>query len=545
MASCSKDDDNPNPANTGGSAGVNAGGDSGVGGMAGKGGNGGSAGGQAGQAGTGGQGNPWKKGNLGKVVSNKVISSNGGPVLAMDIQVIPQTMGLGGGSGAAGTAGAAGGNNLPPTIPTVDFSQATPNSVLVLEVPPYLDLNKQPTIPPYTVYIHPDQTVEAIQHYKNWTQDLALQCYGTYPVTVNGNNLHAYGGMVWDVATGQGRNFGVTSADDCVVEFLPNGDLQPLVCGLLSPTSLTYHPQGWLVVTTSPGYTKNLPDSVPEKGVSLYKVTTDNPVSTLIADIPVAADYMTSTNVPTCYVYPDTTLAIPNVLRNPVAILSTGDYLVADVGAKRIYKISPDGSVITEFVKLPPGLLIAAMVVAPNDVIYIVTAPLLGDKNDGNGNFVIKGVTILAWNETGQSWDEIDELTGYETYADSMSWGNNAVPCPPEFANLGLARCLQPLGVYFEIVPGQTQTTPFLLVSDGAITFRIFQLILGMDDADAGAGGSGGTGGEAGSAGSAGEAGSAGSAGEAAGAAGEAGSSGSGGSAGSAGEAGAAGAGGT
>lgn len=248
---------------------------------------------------------------------------NGGPVLGIDIQndVEPKqwTRDLTDGS-------------TPSTVPQVDFSQASPNSTLVIAVPPYLEQGPlAPAHPPYTVYIHPNGSVEAVQHFQDWTNELAVQCYGTFPVTVNGSPLQSYGGMVWDVATGLGRTFITTSADDCVYEVLPNGLMNELACGLEGPSSMMMHPMGFLAITTLPAYVKNLPESMPERAVKLYKLVVDSKELTEIATLPVPADYETDQSF--CYEFPFTDYALPTTVRNPLGMLSDGSYMVADSGA--------------------------------------------------------------------------------------------------------------------------------------------------------------------------------------------------------------------
>ena len=489
--------------------------------------NGGDSG-SGGTAGSGGQaGNPnsaWQTGKLGTANKVSTIMEGGGPVLAIDIQYNAKPM--------MKTMDWDPDGGLPPTIPTVDFSEATPNSVLVMEVPPYLERETlNPAYPPYTVYIHPDGTVEAVQHYQDWTNELATQCYGTFPVTVNGVSLQAFGGMVWDVASGLGRNFVTTSADDCVYEVLADGSMIALACGLEGPSSLVMHPMGYLLVTTLPGFTKNLPDSLPAQGVKLYKLVVDSQELTEIATMPVAADYETDQSF--CYEFPYTDYALPTTLRNPVALMSDGRFMVADSGASKIYKVSSDGANIEEYADV--SIFVTGLTVAPNDVLYGIFPPLLGDKLDGNRMHIVKGPVLSAWDTASNTWVELVELPGYTTFDGTLSWANHMVPCPQDLTDQGYLECLVPLGVFMKLVPGQTQTNPYIMISD-PVTTRIFQVLLDYgNEPDAGAGGAAGSSGSAGAAGSSGAGGVAGSAGSAgtAGMAGSAGAAGSSGAAGS------------
>lgn len=524
-ASCGPDDDNKASGGTGGSS-VTGGtggdaGDASVGGSSGSTGGTGGTGGSAGEAGS--PGSVWQAGKVGTAGSVKTIMENGGPVLAIDVlenaEPMMHTMDWDPDSG------------LPPTIPTVDFSEATPNSVLVMEVPPYLEQGTlAPAYPPYTVYIQPDGTVDAVQHYQDWTNELATQCYGTFPVTVNGVGLQAFGGMVWDVASGLGRNFVTTSADDCVYEVLTDGSMDALACGLEGPSALAMHPMGYLMLTTLPGFTKNLPNSLPAQGVKLYKLIVDSKELSEVATMPVPADYETDQSL--CYEFPYTDYALPTTLRNPVAVMSDGSYMVADSGAGRIYKVSTDGSSVDEYA--PVSIFVTGLTVAPNDVLYGVFPPMLGDKLDGNGQEIVIGPKLSAWDDGMGEWVEIAELPGYTNLENSMSWANTAIPCPDDMLSQGYKECLVPMGVFMKLVPGETQTNPYLMISD-PVTTRIFQVVLNYGtEPDAGAGGSAGSAGSSGAAGSAGASGTAGSAGSAgtsgvSGAAGMAGAAGAGG----------------
>lgn len=503
----------------GGSAGTTATG--GMGGTGGTGGEGGTStggtsatGGTAGEGGT--PGNVWKKGVIGKAGVPRVIMQNGGPILGISLRD-PMLRTLdgeldGGASDAEVDAG------LPGVIPKVEFANP-PAGDFVIITPPYQRLVNgifEPAEPPYTVTYKPDGEILFDQHFNDWQQSLNMGCYGPYPVTVNGQDLSAFSGVTFDIEVRLDRQYFVTTASDCLYELMPNGLSEKRACGFDNPSSLLVHPQGFLVVTTLPGYVMNAPLSVPQLPVKIFKILADEPYTvTEIASLPIPANYATTQSVTTCPV-PWNQYVMPSGQRIPFALFNDGNYAVGDVGARTIYKVSADGSSITEFATL--DLLVAELILAPNDVLYAVTAPLLGDKLDGNGATVIKGVVIKAWDIVTQTWIDIAELSGYEPYANNMSNGNNAVSCPDEFAEQGLAHCLLPEGVYLKVVP---DVTPLLFVSD-PITARLFEIPLDMneeeldagvpeagDDADTGTAGSSGVAGSAGTNGTSGSAGSA------------------------------------
>jgi hypothetical protein len=485
------------------------------------------SGGTAGSGGSSGEpSNAWQTGKIGSTDRVKTIMENGGAVLAIDVQQnvkpLMKTMDWDPDGG------------LPPTIPTVDFSEAMPNSVLVMEVPPYLHQDTlEPAYPPYTVYIHPDGTVDAVQHYQDWTNELTTACYGTFPVTINGVPLQAFSGMIWDVASGLNRHFITTNANDCVYEVYPTGEMNILSCGIEGPSSLGMHPMGYLMVTTLPGFTKNAFQELPVQPVKLYKLTVETKELTEIATMPVPDDYRTKQAF--CDEFPYTEYSLPTTMRNAVSIFSDGSFAVTDAGAGRIYKVSPDGSKIDEYANVP--FYVAGITIAPNDVVYGIFPPLLGFKDDGQGTRIIKGATLYAWDTDTETWVLINELPGYVGTDARLSAQNSAVPCPEEFESQNYDHCLAPTGLFMKLVPGQTPTNPYIMISD-PITTRIFQVILKYgtepEPGDAGTGGQAGAGGAGGEGGSSGTAGSAGASGYA----GAAGSSGNGGSSGSAGIAG-------
>lgn len=491
----------------GGSAGTTA-----TGGMGGAGGNGGEAGTSAG----GTAGTPvdvWQNGKTGSANKVSTIMEGGGPIVGFDILRNTQPM--------MRTRDWDPDSGLPPTIPDVDFSQATPNSTLVMVVPPYLEQQTLlPAWPPYTVYIQPDGTIDAVEHFSDWTNTLAKQCYSTFPVTLNGIPLQGYGGMVWDVVSGLGRDFVLTSANDCVYQVLPNGTMETLACDLGGPASLFMHPMKFLVISTLPGFVKNLPNSLPERAVKLYKLIIDSKELTEITTLPIPADYEIDQSL--CYEFPYTSYALPTTLNNPLAILSDGSLIAVDSGANRIYNVDIDTGSVQEYAQVDG--YINGLTVAPNDVMYGVFPPMLGDKLDGKGQIKVKGPVLKAYDKSNETWVEVTELPGYTTFAGDLGWANTAIPCPQWMLDLEYKECLVPVGLFMKLVPGETPTNPYIMISD-PVTMRLFQVVLeygqeldaGLpeagDDADSGTAGTSGSAGSAGTNGTSGSAGSAGASG--------------------------------
>lgn len=454
----------------GGSAGTTAtggmGGDSGSGGVAGSGNDSGSGGvaGQAGEAGA--PTSVWQTGKTGQADKVSTIVKNGGPIMAFDIQRDSQPMMY--------TRDWDPDSGLPPTVPTVDFSHATPTSTLVMEVPPYLDQDTlEPAWPPYTVYIHPDGTVQAVEHFGDWTNALTTTCYGTFLTEVNGTPLRAFGGMVWDMVSGLGRDFVVTSANDCVYQVLPDGTVEALACGLEGPASMFMHPMKYLIISTLPGFEKNLPNSLPKQGVKLYKLIIDSKELTEITTLPVPNDYEIDQSL--CPWFPFTSYDLPTTMHNPLATLTNGSLIAVDSGANRIYNVDIETGATQEYA--PVDGYINGLTVAPNDVMYGVFPPMLGDMHDGNGPVMVKGPVLKAYDQPSDTWVEITELPGYLTFQNDLSWSNMGIPCPLWMTDLGYPECLVPMGLFMKLVPGETPTNPYIMVGDPNI-MSIYQIIL-------------------------------------------------------------------
>ncbi len=515
------------------------------------------AGGSGGAAGSGGSAgsNSWKKGVIGKAGTPQVIMRNGGPILGISLKEPAMRTMDGELDGGLEDADAGQTEPLPDVIPKVDFGQTKPSSDFVIITPPYSKLGTgglQPAEQPYAVTYKPNGEIGVDRYFPNWKTDWTIDCFITKLIEVNGNSLYAYTGVTFDIETKLNRFFFATSAMDAVYELTPNSEPKILAQGFGLPSTLMAHPQGFLVVTTLPGYQKSAPKgAVPILPAKLMKIGIDEPHEVEeIASLPIPSDYE---NISGCEEFESLPYSMPTSIRISLALKEDGSYWMGDVGAKRLYNISPDGKTVTEVSSMP--MLVVALIAAPNDVLYMVTPPILGNQGgQDDPDFVAKGVTIYALDEAAKTWVEVVELDGYEGYEDKMSWGKFHIPCPPELAAQGIPVCKQPIGIYFKVVP---DITPLLFVSD-PITARLFEIPLDMDDTEpadagidaeagsagsAGSSGAGGIGGASGSAGSAGSAGSSGASGTSgnAGTAGSAGSAGSAGGAGSSGTAGSAG----
>jgi hypothetical protein len=263
-------------------------------------------------------------------------------------------------------------------------------------------------------------------------------------------------------------------------------------------------------------------EPVTEDGGEVWNVTT-------ITELPVASDYLNTTNVAGCEVFPFTSYSLPIGLRIPITLRPDNTFLVADVGARKIYTVTADGSQTTLFADTP--LFTASIILAPNDVVYMVDAPIVELIDTTIG--IVRGTVIKGYD--GTAWTKILEFTGYESYVNNMSGGMQPYNCEVEYPGKW---CFQPLGVYTKVTYG---AQPTLYVMDPIKgTFSAVPLDMGQGGA-AGSAGAGGDGGSAGTdVGGSGGTDVDGSAGAATG-----GSGGEAGSAGSAGDSGSAGAGGT
>jgi len=359
----------------------------------------------------------------------------------------------------------------PPTIPNVDFSAATPTSVLTIEVPPYRDPNTyQPAYPPYTVWIHPDGSKDISGNFDDWSTLLSWGCYNTTVVSVNGNPLVAMGSMPWDVVSTGTRDFVLTSANDCVYEVFLDGTRNALACGIEGPSAMTLN-GNQLMVTTLPGFDKNTYD-VPVQAVKLLSIDIDTSAVTEVASMPIPADYEKDHYY--CYAFPFTTYKLPTTIRNPVAVLSDGSFMVADTGASRIYHVASDGSTVNEYSTV--WIFVAGLTAAPNDVLYAVYPPIIGDKLDGQGFKVGLNPALAAWDEVSSLWVTVTEIPGYTTLnAGSIGAGNLRIDCPATMTSQGYQECYVPVGLYMKLVPGENAGTPYLIISDPN-TARVFQV---------------------------------------------------------------------
>lgn len=516
------DDSTPNPAAVAGGSG-GQGGTTGNGGSAGN-----STGGSAGHGGSAPAG-VWKPGVVGKADHGAIVlAKNAGQIqgLAISRSMKPMDLPLDGGEDADLDADQPGG--VPDTVPAVDLSGITPDFTEIwFPVQPYKKLDST-KIAPLTAVLKSDGTVTTVSHFADWeTQtDIVMDCFDdnmTFEVTLNGNQLKSYGGLSLDMADCMGRHFLVSNASDKVWELFADGTKSVLADQLPGASAIMCHPEGYLLVTTLPQFVKNAPNSHPVQGVRIHKLALDGSAPSQLAELPVTMDYITPGNVPTCWKYPFTDKALPAGLRLPITLDANGDLLVGDVGARKIYRVTPDGQSITAFADMP--MLTASAILAPNGIVYLVDAPLL----DKTGQNVLSGTTIRAFN--GTDWVDVIALTGYEQYINAMSWGKNGVPCPPQFADAGA--CLSPWGVFTKITYGATA----ILYLVDPIKGEFIAIPLTTEDQDAGTGGSGDEAGSSGAGGSSGEGGSSGDGGSAGGS-GEGGSAGSGGDGGSSGSSG-------
>ncbi|MFA4954652.1 MAG: hypothetical protein WC641_05045 [Patescibacteria group bacterium] len=566
---------------TGGAAGKDsgAGGISGTGGASGKGG--------AGTAGQGGAPSGWKKGVVGTTKGPIELSKGSGQFQGQSnntgvitVRSNPGVPGTGGDSGAAGAAGDAGqsgsagdagtggtpgtggsgaeagsagaagdagqaGSGGYNTAPTIDLGGITPDfEEIWFAIPPYTEYIDA-TIPPLTGVLKKDGTLTVLNHFPTWTptdHELTVECFSPVPTNVNGQGLRYYGGLSMDTADCLGRHFLVSNAADKIWELFPDGTKKEIASGIEGGSAMFCHPtDGFLVVSTLPKYEKwAAQDSLPVVGAKLLKI---EPVIedggevwnvTTIAEMPITPDYLTTTNVAGCYIFPFTSYSLPLGLRIPITMRPDNTYLVADVGARKIYTVSTDGSQITLFADT--ALFTASVILAPNDVVYTVDAPIVELIDTTVG--IVRGTVIKGFD--GTAWKSVLEFTGYEPYVNNMSWAMQPYNCEVEYPGKW---CFQPLGVYTKVTYGAQPTLYVMDPIKGSFS------AVPLDMGSGGAGGDGGSGGtDVGGSGGTDVDGSAGAATGGSGGTDTGGSGGSGaeaGSAGSAGDSGSAGAGGT
>jgi len=467
LSACSSDSGSNPAAGAGGSS---------IGGSGGS-----SAGGTAGTGGTS-QGS-WKKGVVGKSKGAITLAKNAGIIQGFAVTTGMKVMdgNLDGGDPDAladANDPLDGGDEagVPDTTPKVDLSGITPDfTEMWIPVPPYVSMDNQPTIAPFTAILKPDGTMSKISHFPDWNTDFALNCFSTFVAEVNGTQLKSYSGLSFDLADCMSRHFMISNSSDKVWELFADGTKQVLASGIVGASSMICHPEGYLAITTLPQYAKGNDTNPPEVAPKLMKVTLDGQTST-IADLPVGADYATLLTFSPCFAFPFTQNGMPIGIRQMVTLRSDASYLVGDVGARKIYAIDSAG-VVTEFASM--DLLTVSAILAPNDIIYKVDAPFIGELN-GSAPFILAGASISGYD--GAVWNKILDLTGYDAFVNNMSSGQIKVNCPAEFQSLA-DKCYQPWGVFIKIAFG---ATPTIYIMD-PVKGEIIAIPLDMGGGDAGA----------------------------------------------------------
>ena len=345
-----------------------------------------------GSGGSGGaQSTAWKKGVVGKANRGSIVlAKNAGQIQGFAVKpgVLMHTMELDASfetdsdtvSDAPEDALLDAGDEagVPNTAPTLNFGGLTPDfTEMWLPIPPYMAVNKEPTIAPLTGIVKPDATMETVGHFSDWNTEFTLSCYTPFDTVVNGVPLKSYGGLSMDIADCMNRHFFVTNASNKVYELFSDGTRSVVTDQLPEPgvpSAILCHPEGYLVVSTLPGYVKNAHMSHPTEPPRLVKITLDaTPVVSTLATLPISSTYATPQQITTCWDFTHTKLAPASGIRIPIAVRTDASFLVGDVGARIVYAVSKDGSTITEFSDMP--LLTASAIFAPNEVMYMIDAP--------------------------------------------------------------------------------------------------------------------------------------------------------------------------
>ncbi len=472
LASCGSDE--TKTEGTGGAG--NAGGSNATGGTGGANiaGQGGTAGSSA-QGGNAGSENSWAKGVVGRATKGTItLAEHAGRIQGFSVTPGMAVRIMAGDAGSNEDASTDDGGTTPQTAPVADFSGIeTDFTEMYIPVLPYTSDDGTIKYPPLTAVYKPDGTMETIQHFANWdtNNELAMGCFGAYPVSVNNQQLRTFGGLSMDITDCLNRHFMVSNASDKIWELLPNGEKAVIAENFgTALSSIVCHPMGYLLATTLPTYNTSAPITV-STGVELYKVTLDGAKS-LIAAMPVPDDYATNDLFSLCGQYPFTSKSLPSGMKVPIALRANGSFMLADVGAKKIYTISEDGTQISMFSQMDKMTMWA--ILAPNDVIYTIEPPVLDELSQ----IVYVGTKIKGFD--GTNWVDVIELEGYDSYINSMSWQNIALPCPQDETQ----RCYQPYGVFLKVMYGANGT---LYIVD-PIKGTLSALPLDMTDPDAGTG---------------------------------------------------------
>jgi len=487
--SCSSDE-----TKGGGSAGTTATGDSGgISEDSGTGGDGGEAGEDGGEAGEDGTPqNGWKKGVVGKAKDVITISSNAGRIQGISVNMFASMMLKDHTMNDPIDGGYDSGETPPNTAPTVNFSGITPDfTEMLIPVPPYsYDWPEEKMIAPKVAIVNKTGEMTILQPFPIWpSTDFALNCFGAYNTNIyaDGVELRAYGGLGFDSTTCMNRYFLISNLSNKVWEVYPNGDLKVLVESLPGPSSIKCH-QGELLISTLPQYEDDFVAGgvKPVMGVKLHRINIDTGELTTIVTIDPTADYADTSTIAMCGTYPGTTNKyIPIGVNIPFAVRADNSLLIADPAARRIYTCDNNGSNVQEFA--PMEQFTVSTIMAPNDIIYSVEPPI---ADWWSLTKIIRGAVIKAYD--GNKWTIVQELTGYNSYAGSMSNQYVRVNCPGGVDDS--AGCSQPTGAFIKIVPG---AQPLLYIVD-PIKGELSAIPLDMDEVDSGAGGSSGSSGAGG-----------------------------------------------
>ncbi len=464
LASCGSDEESKGAGGTSGSGGsVDDGGagDSATGGSGGTGGIGG-AGGDGGTGGGGGEAgapeNGWKKGVVGKSKGIIEISSNAGRIQGIAVNASTPMMLKDHVMDDPMDGGDDSGTTAPDTTPSINFSGITPDfTQMLIPIPPYTyGWPEENLLAPEIAVVDQAGEMTILQPFPTWpSTDFASHCLGAYNTNVNGNELRAYGGLGFDLATCMNRYFLISNMSNKVWEVYPNGDMDVLVENLPGPSLVQCH-QGELLISTLPQYEDDFDTGgvKPATGVGLHRVNIDTGELTTIVIIEPTADYADNTTIAMCGTYPGTTdRYIPIGVNVPFAVRADNTLLIADPAAKRIYSCDNDGSNVQQFAYMEQFTVSAIM--APNDVVYSVEPPIIEWTYDT----IARNAVIKAYD--GKEWTIVQELSGYEPYGKFMSNQYIRVDCPDGMASD--AECYQPSGGFIKVIPG---AQPVLYVVD-------------------------------------------------------------------------------
>ncbi|MDD5502313.1 MAG: hypothetical protein PHH26_02485 [Candidatus Thermoplasmatota archaeon] len=460
VVACSSNNNQVNPVGTGGSGATAQGGaggsqvEAGIGGTSGIAGSSGSAGqSDSGLDGTAGTTGSWPKGaGYGHVDSITHLINGAGSLVNLTHRSGQKTMDYTPSGNDPLDAG--DGAGAPNTVPTIKSDQV--KSEIWMPIIPYFSSpDLVDTYPPLVVIAKPNEVpvvlqpftvAEAETEFSLTSPYVGKTVWSPHTVMVNGQKLAALTGLDMSlvhcsVGGGPVRHFLTSNGADKIFELFEDGTRQTLVSGLIAPSQMLCHPDGYLLVTTLPIWGCAYPEEsvfgcentglkTPAK---ILKVTLDGTISEF-ATLPFDLKYPAN-QIPLSNWLRTTTDLMPQGWRYPMALKPDNSIVVGDQAGLAIMHVSGDGQTVEKVADMPA--LTSSAILAPNGFIYVISNMLM--QEDGKTILTPPSIQVLD----NDQWTTLQEIDGYQPFTDYLTSYMVGAPCAAQDGGL----CLEPIGV--------------------------------------------------------------------------------------------------